>query len=126
MTPLFLDITEPAEAEISGAIEYARSLGGDIAAELFAERVAQVFTKEVGRLTEEVAANVTGKPFDQPDEAASSRWAQSVYRPKTATLGYSPSCPVSPSALKGRPALCRKAWMYSVSGLSVADLARSA
>ena len=80
MKPLFLDFTDPAEAEMSEAIEFVRFSGGNGVAERFAERVAEVFAKEVERLAEEITANQTGKPFDLPDEAASIRYAKPVYR----------------------------------------------
>ncbi len=75
--PMYIDFAGPAQAEVSGAIEYIRAEGGD--ADQFADRVARVFRGAAARLAEEVAAN-TGKPFDQTDGPASIRWAQPVYR----------------------------------------------
>ncbi len=78
MTPLYLDLSKPALAEVSAAMEYVRATGGD--AEAFAARVAQLFREAAASLAEEVADNDTGKPFDQPDAAASIRYSQPVYR----------------------------------------------
>ena len=83
MKPLYLNLTKPALAEVSGAVEYVRANGGD--AERFAARVAEAFGKAVASLTQEVADNENGKPFDQPDAAASIRFAKPVYRLRVET-----------------------------------------
>ncbi len=83
MTTLYLDLTKPALAEVSGAIEYVRANSGD--AERFAARVAEAFRKAAVSLAGEVADNDTGKPFDQPDPAASIRFAKPVYRLRVET-----------------------------------------
>jgi len=84
--PLFLDTTPDAQAEVSAAIEYARITGGgDEAAVRFAQKVADAFLRATLQLADEIADNETGKPFDTPDEAASIRWGQPVYRLRVET-----------------------------------------
>jgi len=78
MNTLYLDFSEPAGAEVSAAIEYIRASGGD--AERFTERVAQVLEDAAARLTEEVAANENGKPWQRAHEGASIHYSQPVYR----------------------------------------------
>ena len=75
---LRLDFARAAQAEVSAAIEYARSNGSD--AERFADRVAQVLTEATARLAEEAAANENGKPWQRAHEGASIHYSQPVYR----------------------------------------------
>jgi len=81
--PLKLDLSKPALAELSAAVEFVRVSGGD--AERFAARVTEAFRSEAARLAGEVEGNENGKPFDQPDGAASIRYAKPVYRLRVET-----------------------------------------
>ncbi|MBC8140182.1 MAG: hypothetical protein H7Y38_01935 [Armatimonadetes bacterium] len=85
ITPLFLDFLQPAEAELSAAGEYVRYDKGDDAAEMFGERVEQALAEAATQIAKEIADNETGKPFDAPDEAASIKWAQPMYRLRVET-----------------------------------------
>lgn len=78
--PLYFDFSDPAEAEMTAAGKGIRARLGDEAAETFGVNLAAAFTKETARLAEEIAENVTGKPFDPVDPDASAHFSQSVYR----------------------------------------------
>jgi hypothetical protein len=75
-----LDFTRPAQAELSAAGEYVRSRHGDDAAEQFGRRVEEIIAQTAERLAKEIASDEFSKPFQSPDESASVRWAQPVYR----------------------------------------------
>lgn len=75
-TSLFLDFTPNAQGELSAALESTRAYQGDEAAETFAKKVSDLFAGELEKLAEEVNANPNGKPFDNPDGAASIRDAK--------------------------------------------------
>ncbi len=81
--PLYLDLSKPALAEVSAAVEYVRASSDD--AERFVARVAEAFTEAAAWLARKVADNESGKPFGQPDEAASIRYSQPVYRLRVET-----------------------------------------
>lgn len=75
-----MDLTEPAQAEITEAGENMRYYQSEEVAEEFGYRVAEAFRDEATRLAEEIEQNETSKLFDTPDEAASIVWAKPVYR----------------------------------------------
>lgn len=83
MIILYLDLSRPALAEVSAAVEYVRASGGD--AERFAVRVSESLQEAAASLAEEVANNENGKPFDQPDAVASVHYSQPVYRLRVET-----------------------------------------
>jgi len=84
--PLRYELTAVALAEMSAAGESVRAYSGDEVAELFSVRVSEAIVQEAERLGGEIAANITGKPFQTMDEEASVHWSQPVYRLRIETV----------------------------------------